>query len=429
MAVVQADLTRLDAVLKDRPLVDAVQEALNKATPFAEQITQELTLSGRKGIFPAQFGVNEGVYMRGDGGSFGDAKANQPQLAEVTAKFMYALFEITGPIMSASRDNPGAFEDGLALSIENTIDGLKLDAARQYIGFSKGIIGVVDSRTDADTLVLRDLHGVGYTLAAAAQTDTEYKGDVPVKNILRVDMAFDCIDENDGTTVNISNGTVTAISHTDTLTTIDHDGTESATPAAGDYIVRAGNLDLEIQGFLDATAETGTYLNISRTGQPGWQGVLVDAADGGATAVPLDPNDLRDTIDEIVEVSGQEPGFMVGNFKQRRNVYNLSAPQIRYEPKTADQGLMSSGPMDTTVSFDGMRFITERYFPYQHIGFVNTKFWYHAIDKDVEWIQGNNGTVLHFLLTSDTYRAVMRTFRDLICLYPAAQGILYGLEE
>ncbi|MHC4181686.1 MAG: hypothetical protein ACYSWU_29710 [Planctomycetota bacterium] len=121
---------------------------------------------------------------------------------------------------------------------------------------------------------------------------------------------------------------------------------------------------------------------------------------------------------------------MVGNYKQRRNIYNLSAPQIRFGPMDARQGLdVTDIGHDNTVRFDGMRFIAERYFPSEHIGFVNPRFWYHAIDKDVEWIQGINGTVLHFLLTSDTYRAVMRTYRNMVCLFPAAQGLLYGLSE
>jgi hypothetical protein len=146
--------------------------------------------------------------------------------------------------------------------------------------------------------------------------------------------------------------------------------------------------------------------------------------------VALEPDDLRDMVDKIIEDSGQEPVFMVGNYKQRRNVYNLAAPQIRYVAKDADQGLNLTGVgSDETVRFDNMRFIAERYFMPEHIGFVNPRFWYHAIDKDVEWIQGMNGTVLHFLLTSDSYRAVLRTYRNMVCLFPAAQGILYGLSE
>jgi hypothetical protein len=430
MAVQQHDLTRLDAILKDRPLVDAVQDALNKATVFAEEITQELTLSGRKGIFPAQFGVNEAVYMRGDTGSFGDAKANQPLLAEVTAKFMYAIFEISGPLMSATRDNPGAFEDGLALSIENTIDGLKLDAARQYIGNGSGIMALIQSRTDADTVVIDSPFGIG-DAQAVGPADTAFKSNVDVRGFVRKDQAIDILDETTPATKHVTNATVTLVSHTGTGTTIDHDGANpTGEPGDGDYVTRASNYNLEIEGFFKAVQSTGTYLNIARSGNIGWQGVLVDAANGGASAVPLDPNDLRDTVDLIVEESGQEPMFMVGNYKQRRNVYNLSAPQIRYGPMDAAQGLETTGVgSDNTVRFDNMRFVAERFFPPQHIGFVNPRFWYHAVDKDVEWIQGTNGTVLHFLLTSDTFRAVLRTYRNMACLFPAAQGILWGLEE
>ena len=36
MAATYADLARLDKILKDRPLQDGLQDAINKATPFLE---------------------------------------------------------------------------------------------------------------------------------------------------------------------------------------------------------------------------------------------------------------------------------------------------------------------------------------------------------------------------------------------------------
>jgi len=412
MAVQYADLSRLDAILKDRPLQDAIRTAMNKATPFAEKITQELPLSGRKGIFPVQFGVNEGIYARPEKGTFGESRVDTPELAEVTAKYIYATFEITGQIMSSSRDNPGAFEEGLALTIENTIDGLKLDMARQMIGDGTGKIANVLSRTDADTLVLIDPFGL-----------STYKSNRPVRNILRKNMPIDVID-SDGSTVNVTNGLVSALTHTSASTTMDWTGTETATPAVDDFIVRNGNLSNEINGFLGGIGTTGTYLAIPRAGLDGWQGVQVDAAGGGAATVALDPDHLRDTVDLIMETTGEEPEFLVMNYKQRRNFYNLVAPQIRYAPMMAPQGLTESA-----LTFDNMPVIIERFFPPEHIGVVNSRYWYHAIDKEVEWIRGIDGTVLHFPLTQDVFKAVLRSYRNLACLYPATNGLIYGLEE
>lgn len=406
-----ADIARLDAILKDRPVVDAIQEALNKATPLAEKFTQQLTLSGRKGIFPVQFGVNEGVYYRLDRGTFGDAQSDQPSLAEIYAKFMYAIFEISGPVMSATRDSQGAFEDALSLQLENTIDGVKLDAARTILGDGSGKVAVVESRTDADTLVVR--HPFNLT----------YKAGRPVKNILRKGMPFDVID-TDGSTVNVSNGLITALTHGTANSTLDGTYTETATPAVGDFIVRPGNLNKEVQGFFGAVATAGTYLAIARAGQTGWQGVVTDAAAGGAAAVALDPDMLRDQMDLIMENSGKTPDLIVGNYKQRRAIYNLYAPQIRYAPMVLPAGLRES-----TLAFDDVPVLAERFFPPEHIGFVNTSTWYHCIDKDVEWIQGQGGTVLNFLLSSDLFRAVLRTYRNLACLFPAANGYIFGLEE
>lgn len=413
MAATTADLSRLDAILKDRPIQDAIQNAINTATPFLEKITQTLTLSGRKGIFPVSFGVNEGVYARADKGTFGQSQVDRPSLAEVHAKFIYALFDISGPTMSATRDAPGAFEEALSLSLENTITGLRLDLARQVLGDGTGKIALVQSRTDGDTIVVDSPFGL-----------TDYKSNRPVKNMIRANMPLDVLKASDQTNYADSLA-VSAVTHATSGTTIDFTaGTVNASATDGDFVTRAGNYGYEMEGFFKAVATSGSYLNITRSGLPGWQGVLVDAADGGATAVPLSPDHLRDTVDSIMETSGEMPGFIVCNYKQRRNVYNLFAPQIRRAPMVLPAGLR-----ENTLEFDDMPVMVERFFPPEHIGFVNPRFWAHAIDKDVEWIAGLNGTVLHFQRTSDQFTAVLRTYRNLACRYPATNGFIYGLEE
>lgn len=415
MAATQADLARLDAVLKDRPIMDAIQDALNTATPFLERITQTLTLSGRKGIFPVSFGVNEGVYARADKGTFGDSQVDQPDLAEVTAKFIYALFEISGPTMSATRDTPGAFEEALSLSLENTITGMRLDMSRQAIGDGTGKIGLVSSTPGSGTDLDMDSP---YGLA-------RYKSGRPVRNIVRNNMALDVLDAASPATKHGDNVVVSSVTQNATDTTCVVSTDASLTDARdGDFVTRAGNYNNEISGFLGAVDTAGTYMGITRSGKTGWQGVLVDAADGGASAVPLSPDHLRDTADLIMEETGEAPGFIVCNYKQRRNVYNLFAPQIRRAPMVLPAGLRES-----TLEFDDMPVVVERYFPPEHIALVNSRFWAHAIDKDVEWISGLNGTVLHFHRTADLFTAVLRTYRNMVCRYPATNGIIYGLEE
>lgn len=415
MAATTADLTRLDAILKDRELQDGIVDTLNKATPFMERITQELPISGRKGIYPVQFGANEGIYARPEKGTFGDSQVDEPDLAEVQAKYLYALFDITGPAMAMTGDSEGSFEEALALTLKNTIDGFKLDMARQVLGQGDGTIALIQSVTDTDTIVVDSAFGL-----------TTYKEDRPVRNLIRANMPFDVIDAGDGTTKHGDNQAVSTVTHSGTGTTIDFASTDgSLTSAAdGDYVTRAGNRNHEIEGFFAAVDTAGSYHGITRSGKPAWQGTLVDAADGGSTAVPLDPDVLRDTLDLIMEQTGKEPDFITCNYKQRRNIYNLLAPQIRYAPM-----MLPGGLREDTLTFDDLPVVVERFFPAEHIGVVNTEFWYHTINTDTEWIQGLNGTVLHFDGNSDQFTAVLRTYRNLACLWPATNGLIYGLQE
>jgi len=409
-----ADLARLDKILKDRPIQDAIRKAINLATPFAEKITQQLTLTGRKGIFPVQFGVNEGVYARPEKGTFGQSKVDEPQLAEVTSRYLYALFQITGPAMAMTRDNPGSFEEALALTLQNTIDGVKLDMARQIIGDGTGKIALIQSNTDTNTVVVDSAFGI-----------TRYKTTRPVRNILRPNMPVDILDTvAPPATKHMSDGEISTVVHSATGTTLDFTTADvHADTADGDFLTRTGNYNNEIQGWEAAVQAAGTYLGISRTGQPNWQGVMVDASGGGAAA-DISFDILRDTLDTMNELTGKDPEFFTMNYKQRRNIYNLFQAQIRYMPMN-----LPGGMDDNTLSFDDKPILVERFWPQEHIGVVNTSYWYHVMSKDTEWIPGQGGTVLHFAITSDLFTAVMRTYRNLICLYPATQGTIYGLTE
>ncbi len=422
MAATYADLTRLDAILRDRPLIDGIQNAYNKATPFLERITQSLPLSGRKGIFPVQFGANEGHYMRADRGTFGTSQVNKPLLAEIAAKFAYSIFEISGPTIAASADE-WAFEQALALSLEQTLTGAKLDRARRMLNATTaGVICLVQSKTSTTVIVVDSPLGL-----------LSYKGNVDVKNILRKDMPLDVIDvSSPPDTKHHTNHSVLGITHSGSGSSVTLGTAEATAPADGDFVARAGNYALENVGlfngiFSASLGGTDTYLNVARSGNVGWQGVTVDAADGGGSAVALDPDMLRDTIDQVQEDSGERPDLIVCNYKGRRNVFNLLQPQVRFGPMNLPGGLN-----ENTLSWDDMPLMVERFFPPQHLGFINTRFWYHAIEKDFEWIPGEAGTVLHSMVTvgSDTYRAVGRHYGNgPITLFPATNAILYGLKE
>ncbi len=422
MAATFADLSRLDAILRDKPLVEGIQNVYNKATPFLERITQVLALSGRKGIFPVQMGANEGHYMRADRGTFGTSQVTQPLLAEIASKFAYSIFEISGPAISAA-SGAWAFEEALSLSIEQTLTGAKLDRSRRMLNASgAGVICLVQSKTSTTIIIVDSPFGL-----------TSFNGNTDVKNILRKDMPVDVVDTvSPDATKHHDDDLITAITHSGTGSTVTLDTAESSAPADGDFVVRSDNYGNENVGFFNGVfpaslGGTDTYLNVTRTGNVGWQGVTVDAADGGGTPVSLDPDMLRDTIDQVQEDSGERPNLILCNYKGRRNIFNLLQPQVRYVPMNLPGGLT-----EDTLSWDDMPVLVERFFPPQHIAFVNTNFWYHAIEKDFEWIPGDAGTVLHSMVTvgSDTHRAVGRFYGNgPITLFPATNGVLYSLSE
>lgn len=415
MASVPATLSLMDAILKDRYLLDYVMDRVNKATRFAERVTQKLTISGRKAVFATSFDLNEGVYILSDNVDFGDPLAAKPYNFEVKIRRIYALFDITGPTLIDTRDNLGAFQDALSFQIERTVDGLKVNTAVHMLGDSSGKLAVVKSRTDADTFVVVKPFGL-----------TTYKGDVPVKNIIRRNMPFDITP--DGSTFRVTAGQISALTHSATTTTVDWTGTESGTVAANDFLVRASGWNQGFDGFFGAVQTSGTYLNLSRAGNVGWQGVVLDATNGGTTAVLLEPSMLQDAIDLVAD-SGERPDLILVNYKMRRNIENLYSPQIRFAPQVINAGTSPSPEAEGDITVDKIPVIADRFFPPQHIGFVNTRSWYHIVGQEPEWIQSGNGSVLNFLLSGDKFRAVLRVYKNFCCFYPAANGYLYGVAE
>lgn len=422
MAASYADLTTLDKILRDRPLMDGVIKDYNTATPLLEKITNRYTISGRKLIQAAQFGANEGHYMRGDRGTFGTSHVQTPALFEIASVFAYSIFEISGPAISASRDQY-AFEEALALSLDSTITGMRLDRARRLFNASAaGVIALVQSKTSTTVIEADSPYGL-----------LSYMGTQPVRNILRVGMPLDVIDTvSPPATKHHDDDAVTAVSSDADSTTVTFDTAEATAPADGDYITRAGNYGLENIGIFNALLSaalggTDTYMNIARASKEGWNGVIVDATDGGSTAVAMDPDMIRDTLDQIQETSGERPNLIVGNYKMRRNLYNLLSAQIRFSPMDLPAGLKES-----TLTWDDIPVMVERFSPPQHLLFLNTNFWAQAVEKDFEWLPGQDGTVLHSMVTvgSDTYRAVGAHYGNgPICTFPATNAVLYGVSE
>lgn len=254
------------AQLKDYyqgPIIDQ----FNEEVPIyraAEKVTNQW--SGYRVIKPLKVRRNGGIGATSDGGTLPAIGRQTTIQAQIQAKFNYLRFGITGPMIKASQNDRGSFVRSAAYELEQGYVDLKDDVNRQYSWDGTGYLATVSANAVGSNTI---------TVTGRESTEDGNK-------FLDVGMTIDVVDS--GGTIVASGVQITAISGT-TTATLTLSG--AVTVDAGDYVIRSGSQNNEIQGLLtQLDGQTTTVFNIDRATYPITQGNVVTP--GGATELTLD---------------------------------------------------------------------------------------------------------------------------------------------
>jgi hypothetical protein len=394
-------LETIDGILKEDYVMENIVNTVNMSTYLLSRLTSERTTAGRRYIFPVQFGVGEGQGSRGENEPLPDEGFGEYDQAMGVVRFQYGSMYVTGPSIEATEGGRATFASALKQSLKDVRDGFKLDTQRQAWGDGTGTIGLVGAAVTASvTVPVTSPYGYSYVTA-------QLTGSQKVR-LFRRNMKVHFVTAGLIRTVKgvNPNGTITL----DTAVTL----------VQGDRIVRGDATDRtsngkEIEGIGKAVSDTGTYLQISRTGLPEWQGNLTDIGTEYLT------EDIIQAVFDQAEINGtDEPDLMVSEHLVRRLYVKLLTGDKRFVNTLSLRGGFKA------LDFNGQPWVVDKHCPAQRLYYMRLADWTWFTMKNIGWLN-RDGTILKWVENRDAYRAVLAAYRNLACKKPANQSVLFGI--
>lgn len=223
--------------------------------------------SGYQVIRPLKVSRNQGIGAASDGGALPAIGRQTTIQAQISAKFNYLRFGITGPMIAASQSDVGSFVRSGAYELEEGYKDLKSDVNRQLSWDGSGFLATVSANAVASTVI---------TVTGRESTEDGSK-------FLDAGMVIDIVTNASPAVLVASGITINSISGSTTATlTLNQAVTVSST----NKVIRSGSNGNEIQGLLtQLDGNTTTVFNIDRATYASTRGNVVD---NSAAALNLD---------------------------------------------------------------------------------------------------------------------------------------------
>lgn len=396
-------LSTIDGILKEDYVMNQIVSTVNMATYLLSQMTMERTTAGRRFVFPIRFGVGEGQGNRGENDDLPNDGFGEYDQAMGNVVMQYGSMYISGPAIEATEGGRATFASALKQSLKDVRDGYKLDTHRQSWGDGTGTMALVDG-----------------TVTASAT--------VPVKNPLGLTYDESALENSQKTRPFRKNMVLLFKTSGEirTVTGVNGDGTLTVdsvvTLVDGERIIRGdttalSNDGIEYLGVNGAIKTTGTYLTISRTGNPAWQGNIIDQA-----GEPLDEDALQHAFD-TAEIAGDgvsEPDLLISEHRVRRLYVALLQQDRRFANPMELKGGFKA------LEFNGKPWVVDKLCPAQRVYYLTTADWVWFVMKNIGWIN-RDGTILKWVSGKDAYRAILAAYRQMVCKQPANQTVLTGV--
>lgn len=248
-----------------------VKPNVQAQSPTAQMFSQagrgQYRLDGEKLVGSAQLTYSMGAM--GTDGNLPDSQYTDSKEWEVTPARIYVRRAIDNFVEARGRKGPGAFDDFLERLYDQMWDAFGRTMIRHAIGTSDGTICKIDSRTDADTIEVKDGYGHVGTNPTMHLEPGGIIAWIDVSSSNAVGGAAE-IDSISGTTVNLVSSA---------------NWERNGTPASGDLIVQAttpnttdSHFATEFQNakhgvldIVDPDANATTVFNISESNFPRWK--------------------------------------------------------------------------------------------------------------------------------------------------------------
>jgi len=373
-------LTTAESALKDAYLNAVCNQLNTNANPLLAKIKQSnADVYGKNIIKMAPIGLNGGVGAGDEVGALPTAKGNRYAQFKTTLKNLYGQISISDKAIRASSTSAGAFVDLLNAEMEGLLTASKFNLGRMLYGDGSGLLATVTSAS-GNTITLNSVKNIAEGM---------------------------CIDIYNGDEVVVAGLRVTGVNRTTKVVTVDS-AVGSVTSGYGIYV--QGSKDFEITGLGAIFGSTDTLYGLNRA-QNAWLTPYVSA-----TQTEISDNLLQTAVDYLSENSGSEIDIITCGAGVRRAYMDY----LSYFRRNVDVMNLEGGYK--AISFNGIPVVADRFVEDNELYMLDSsKFTLHQL-CDWEWIEGENGNILHQMAGYPAYTATLVKYADLICDQPNGQA-------
>jgi hypothetical protein len=475
-------ISNFSSILKEFYL-GPIQDSLNNEVHILELFEKmKVDWNGKHAIIPIHVSRNSGVAFRAESGASSTAaNANLPDATQqgyvnlqITAKYLYGRFQVTGPAMAATgKGGNNTFISWMDSEMNGLVRDVKNHANRTFIsgnltlGFiiEKKATGSNDSGSFTSWTFVGDITKFEQ-VARALEAQTTNIGNYPVGtsagalevDIIRLDtyatLATNVrVNATIGSVVDVANSTISledvqngAAGVGDTQWTTDALGTAtSSVPCA--VVISANQSDAGTRNaWVDdyiSTEPYGVYHNLAfpslhgadRTDAAGSTGLqsnwLVQGDSEEYVLEALTLVRMQIVMDNIANTSDEAPNLIMMSPLQRQNyaaLFQLTAAGAGSMMTVSGERATSVDGGVGTMSYGGVPIKTSRHVDDGLMLFLNTKSW-KVLELESGGFADLDGEVLSRVSDRDSWEGFYKWYYQLVCTRPNANGVLLGLTK
>ena len=362
-----------------------------------KRTSKRVDASGKYARLTLDTGWTTGIGAKAENVSLPTAGYGTPVNSDVYMKYNYGRIQISGPVMSAARNNIGAIQNSFTYESQSATVALRNDLNRQLFGDGYGSLAQIVSSTGSTT--------VTYTVDS-----TKY---------IKKGMIIDSFDTKvvSGATQGMDGVTVLDVPSTTTFRVTEG----SATGNNDDYVMRDGAQDNEMMGLLGIIDGDQSYrdtlqgITRSTTGNSYWDSSMKST---GSSSVPTALTEalMRDAKTAAEQEDG-EIDFIVTTFALRDAFGALLTPDKRFVNTTALKGGFKS------IDFDDVPLVADKDAIANQMFFVDSSTLAMYVSKDTAWM-ADDGSILNRVQNKDAFEATLRVYQNLGTDRPGKNSVL-----
>lgn len=400
-------LTTFDEALKIDYL-PTIRNQLNLDTILMNKIVRnERDVSGKQWQLVAHYQRNSGIGARPDNGTLPTATRQRYKNPYGVVAYNYGRISVTGPTMSASRNDRGAIVRAIESEIKGVTNDLRKDVNYQL--FNDG--------TSRRCLVNGDPGSEGTTLTVDAP-GTKYLYDGMVINIIADDTGV----------ATDSSITITTVDSTTSCTTSAID----TAVADNDWVIASGSHDgagvtpadsyemMGLKGIVDDQTYVDSLHNLARSSYAWWKCSTNTNDDNSGTNRDLTLSLMQDSLTSV-ETNGGKTDLIVTTPALRDAYASLLVADKRYvNTLDLDGGFKA-------LEYSGIPLVADPDATENNMYFLDLSHLFIMQTSDWDWMD-QDGAVLSRVSDKDAYEAVLYWYADLATDRPRAHAFLRDVQ-